>query len=72
MDYKETKSRDVIDLFEILFSEYGWSYDEVMSIPIPAFIETVGALKRRKENELKISRNAMKGKKGIKHGDGNV
>jgi len=59
LEHKELGSRDIIDIYEIMFSEYGWSYQEIMNIPIPSFLETIEALKRRKEKEAK----AMKGKK---------
>ncbi len=51
--HKEFNSEDVISLYEICFMEYGWSYNEIMELPIPVFLETIEALKRRKEEEVK-------------------
>lgn len=62
VSHKETTSKDIISLYEVCFSEYGWSYEELMELPIPVFLETIEALKRRKEQEIKASKS--KGKKG--------
>jgi len=70
MNYKETKSCDVIALYEVCFMEYGWSYDEIMELPIPVFMETIGALKKRKEAEIKAMKSGRK-KKRIGTEDGN-
>lgn len=51
--HKEFNSEDVISLYEICFMEYGWSYDDLMNMPIPVFLETIEALKRRKKEEIK-------------------
>jgi hypothetical protein len=53
VSHKPVGSKDIIDLYEICFSEYGWSYEELMDMPIPVFIETIEALKRRKVSEAK-------------------
>ena len=58
--FHEIGSRDIIDLYEVIFSEYGWGYEEIMEIPIPAFLETIEALKRRKEKERKAYEDARK------------
>jgi len=60
VSHKETSSEDVIDLYEICFSEYGWSYEALMEMPIPTFLETIEALKRRKENEIKNMKKKKK------------
>jgi hypothetical protein len=43
-----------------MFSEYGWSFNDIMELPIPSFLETIEALKRRKEKELKASKGKVK------------
>lgn len=53
VQHKETKSTDVIDLYERCFFEYGWRYEELMELPVPVFLEIIEALKRRKESEAK-------------------
>lgn len=63
IEHKEMGSRDIIDIYEIMFHEYGWSYEEIMNIPIPSFLETIEALKRRKEKEVKASKGKKKGKR---------
>jgi len=60
VSHKETNSDDIIGLYEVCFMEYGWSYEELMELPIPVFLETIEALKRRKEAEIK---SMKKGKK---------
>ena len=62
VSHKEFGSIDVINLYEICFSEYGWGYEDLMEMPIPTFMETIEALKRRKEAELKAIKSS--GKKG--------
>jgi hypothetical protein len=66
VSYKEVGSRDIIDLYEICFFEYGWSYEAILEMPIPAFLETIEALKRRKNKEKEAYENARK--KGKKKG----
>jgi hypothetical protein len=44
VNHKETGSRDIIALYEICFTEYGWGYEELMEVPIPAFLETIEIL----------------------------
>ena len=66
INYKETNSVDVIGLFEIIFFEYKWSFDYVMELPIPTFMEIIEALKRRKEAEIKAYEKAKGKKKGLK------
>lgn len=56
-------SESIIDLFEVCFMEYGWSYEELMELPIPVFLETIGALKRRKDAERKAILSAGKKKR---------
>ena len=51
VSHKEVTSQDVISLYEICFKEYGWSYEDLMNMPIPVFLETIEALKRRKKEE---------------------
>jgi hypothetical protein len=60
VNHKETGSRDIIALYEICFTEYGWGYEELMEVPIPAFLETIEALKRRKETEVKAYKKGNK------------
>ena len=60
VSHKEFSSIDVINLYEICFSEYGWGYEEIMELPIPVFLETIEALRKRKEEEIK---SMKKGKK---------
>jgi hypothetical protein len=62
-NHKEISSEDVINLYEICFSEYGWSYEELMETPIPVFFETIEALKRRKNEEAKAIKNSGKKKR---------
>ena len=65
-DYHEIGARDIIDLYEVLFFEYGWSYSDLLEMPIPAFLATIEALKRRKLKEKEAYENARK--KGKKKG----
>jgi hypothetical protein len=51
VSHKEFGSSDVISLYEICFKEYGWGYEELMDMPIPVFMQTIEALKERKEKE---------------------
>jgi hypothetical protein len=60
VNHKEFDSSDIISLYEICFSEYGWGYEEIMELPIPVFLETIEALRKRKEEEIK---SMKKGKK---------
>jgi len=60
VDHKETGPKDIIGLYELCFTEYGWGYEELMEVPIPAFLETIEALKRRKENEMKAYKKGNK------------
>ena len=60
LKYKPLTSNDLIDLYELTFSEYSWSYWDLMVMPIPSFFDTVEALKRRKEAEIKAHKDAMK------------
>ena len=60
VNHKEFDSSDIISLYEICFSEYGWSYEDLMEMPIPTFMETIEALKRRKENEIKEMKKGSK------------
>jgi hypothetical protein len=53
VQHKEISSEDIIGLYEVCFSEYGWDWETTMEMPIPVFLETIEALKRRKELEMK-------------------
>jgi len=64
LKHKPLTSNDLISVYELAFSEYGWSYWDLMVTPIPSFFDTIEALKRRKEAELKAHKDASKkGKK---------
>jgi hypothetical protein len=60
LKHKEISSSDILGLYEIAFSEYGWSFWDLQTMPIPSFFDTIEALKRRKEEELKAHKKAMK------------
>ena len=60
VSHKETSSQDIISLYEVCFMEYGWGYEELMELPIPVFLETIEALKRRKEDEVKAYKKGSK------------
>ena len=65
--YKRMSSNDFIDNYEIVFKTYGWTYWDLMCVPIPVFINTLGALNRRlKREEKQLKDSQKKGK--IKHG----
>ena len=64
VSHKETNSDDIIGLYEVCFMEYGWGYEELMELPIPVFLETIEALNRRKQDEIKMYKKGNKKKRG--------
>ena len=58
--HRPLTSNDLISLYELAFSEYSWSYWDLMLMPMPSFFDTIEALKRRKEEELKAHKDAAK------------
>jgi DNA/RNA-binding domain of Phe-tRNA-synthetase-like protein len=53
----------VIGLYEIAYSNFGWDFWQVMSTPIPTFIDSIEALSRRIKRENKIMKKSMNNKK---------
>jgi len=60
LKHKSLTSNDLISLYELAFSEYSWSYWDLMLMPMPSFFDTIEALKMRKEAELKANKDAQK------------
>ena len=50
----------MIDNYEIMMKEYGWTYWTLQSLPIPVYIMLVEAMGRRYDRELKAHKEAMR------------
>lgn len=51
---------DYIGLYEQMFVTYGWTYWDIMCLPIPVFVTTLEALRLRLEREEKAQKDALK------------
>jgi len=60
MQYKKLMYGDVISNYEMVFKEYSWTYQELMCTPMGAYFDTINAMVRRFEREIKAHKDAMK------------
>lgn len=55
--YKQFSVSDLISTYELVMEQYKWGYWELMSIPIPVFVDITEAMIRRFEKEKKAMKN---------------
>ncbi len=60
--YKLLTANDLISTYEVVMEQYGWTYWELMSTPIPVFVEITEAMIRRFKKQEKGIKNENKGK----------
>ena len=56
----------MIDNYEVLLKEYGWTFWDLQCVPIPVYIMLVESMGRRYERELKAQKEASKKAKSKK------